>query len=154
MAGPTCSVLLPEPFGRRRQAELLRLLDDAGWTDPDQLFAEVTPVENGSDPYELSELEQLELAFGWRPQAQIVCISMIGTDPHYHHLLAQGALRLAEALCGVIDLGGVLPHTLDNAGRRVSIKYQTWSGGQAAYWVVDAMWLSVWKSHPEFRMVK
>lgn len=153
MAGPTCTVLAPKTLDDTGRADLVGLLREAGWDDTGTLFIEVQPIDGESDTYETTELEQFERGFGWRPQTQITCICMIGRDPRYHRLLARGALQIAEALGGVVDLGGVFPHTLD-VGRCVSIEYDTFNDERSKYWVVDSDWLRCWMNRSDFRMIK
>lgn len=153
MAGPTCSVLLPRNLDEDQVAEIAELVADAGWARHDRvLLASVAGVEEGPDFYELAELQQIESAFGWRPSSQIVCVSMIGSDPKYHRLLAQGALALAQRFNGVINLFGTLSLVLDGAGERAVVTYTGHSGQDAATWVVDPPYLAAWIDHPWFRM--
>lgn len=154
MAGPTCSVLLRERLDPAQVAEIDGLVRDAGWADHAKvLLATVEDIDNGTERYEPAEIDQIEAAFGWRPRSQILCISMIGIDTHYHRLLAQGALVLAQRFEGVVDLGGTLSRVLEDAGQRGVVTYQGHSGREAAYWVVDVPYLAAWIDHPWFRMV-
>lgn len=154
MAGPTCSVLLRSRLDPNSRDQLNTVLNNAGWKDVEPLFVEVSPVDSGSDPYQEPDLRQLEDGFGWRPVEQVACISMVGSDPSFHRLLAQGAVAVARAFGGVIDLGGQLPEPLDGNGTRVSVSYETYLGDRSEYWVVDVIWLESWMSHSAFRMVK
>ncbi len=152
MAGPTCSVLLPSLLDSDDQIQLRNLLERSGWDEA--LFVEVGPIAGGADSYEADDCAQIEAGFGWWPKQQIVCISMIGSDARYHELLARGALALALAFNGIIDLGGVLPYPLHGTGTLIPVQYETWAGEEQRLWVVDAIWLEAWLTHPEFRMVK
>lgn len=134
--------------------QLDQVLNEAGWHDLEPLFVQVSPVDSGNDPYEEVELRQVEAEFGWYPREQVVCISMVGSDPGFHLLLAQGAVAIATAFGGVVDLGGQLSEPLDDAGKRVSVSYETSLGHRSEYWVVDVAWLTSWMKHPRFQMVK
>lgn len=155
MAGPTCSVLLREPLDSSQVAELREIVSAAGWADRQQvLLCSVEAVDEGPELYGSEEQDQIEAAFGWRPQSQIVCVSMIGIDAQYHRLLAQGALALAQRFAGVVDLGGTLSKVLDGVGQRAVVTYRVRDDHTAAYWVVDAPYLAAWIDHPWFRMAE
>jgi hypothetical protein len=165
MAGPTCSMLSPIPYSVDDLIEELvgftniRREKDCHWIGNTQAIGGTYKgdgrpfiwVREPTDPGDLATIaEVLQVT-----PAQEVGLAAMCNQEIDHQILGEMALWIAEKTSGFVDLGGCveLPPT-GWPGRVARIPYDTASGFEAEYMVMDRVAFRAWVSCPTFRMVK
>lgn len=167
MAGPTCTILLPDPLRADHLALVDELIGRVSDTRQGEDFwvVDTRPIGGSfrgdgrsfiisSEPAqdrEESENSQIREGFGWLPVSQVSLAAMCNS-PEDHQILAEIALSITERLGGVIDLNGNLP--IERTLAVVAVTYRTISETTAEYLVVQPEVLRKWRENPAFHMVK
>jgi len=165
MAGPTCSVFSPVPY---RVDDLIEEL--VGLTsimrEKDRFWVGNTQAINGTykgdgrpfilfrEPRDPGDLAMIAEVLQVTPAQEIGLAAMCNAEID-HRILGSMALWIAEKTSGFVDLGGCLelPPT-GLPGRVARIPYDTVSGLDAEYMLMDRVAFRAWVSCPTFQMVK
>jgi hypothetical protein len=165
MAGPTCSVLSPLPCSAPDLIEDLVGLT-ASMREKESFWVENTHAIGGTykgdgrpfvwfqerrEPGDLAKIAGISRV---TPAQEIGLAAMCNQDID-HQILGEMALWIVEKTCGFVDLEGCveLPPT-GLPGWTARIPYETASGREAEYMVMDRVAFRAWVSCPTFRMVK
>lgn len=165
MAGPTCSVLSPLPCSAPDLIEDLVGLTGSK-REKHGFWVENTHAVGGTykgdgrpfiwvqEPREPEDLAKIAEILRVTPAQEIGLAAMRNQDID-HQILGEMALWIVEKTCGFVDLGGCveLPPT-GSPGWIVRIPYETASGREAEYMIMDRVAFRAWVSCPTFRMVK
>lgn len=165
MAGPTCSILTPRPCVPKDLVdELVRTCGKI--VGPNEFSVGDTSAIGGlykgdgrpfiwfTEPRDPDERSAITNAFGFVP-AQDIGLGAMCNQAVDHRILGEMALWLAERIGGCVYLGGSdLPIPLEIPGRMVRIPYDTASGWQSEYLIMDQVAFRAWLACPAFVMVK
>ena len=105
------------------------------------------------EPRVPEELSFITEALGFTPTCDVGLGAMCNQSAD-HQILAELALWLAERTAGFVDLGGTLSVPVGAPGRIVRVPYDTASGWESEYMVMDRVALRAWLACPTFAMVK
>lgn len=166
MAGPTCSVLTSLPCEPKALIEEMVSLCGADMDDSRGVSIGDTRaiggLYTGSDrpfvwfiePRDADELCSIAEVIGSMPTQDIGLAAMCNQEID-HRILGEMALWLAENTNGFVDLGGDdLPIPPEMPGRVARIPYDTASGWQSEYVIMDHVAFRAWLRCPAFAMVK
>jgi hypothetical protein len=164
MAGPSCTVLHSKTIAAKSSVdELIRLIgcyrdaESFGVTDTRAVGGSYEGIERPfilySEQRDSGEIGVIEASLGQELSGEVGLAAMCNGDED-HQILAEIAIWLSERLAGYIDLEGTKKFPENLPGRICLIPYETASGHQAEYAVIDSTALRAWLSCTEFRMVK
>lgn len=165
MAGPTCSVLSSTHCAPKDIVdELVRVCGDIDGQN--SFLVRDTRAIGGlyegdgrpfiwfTEPREPDECSLITIALGFVP-IQNIGLGAMCNQSIDHQILGEMALWLAERIGGFVDLGGsALAIPLEIPGKIARIPYETASGWQSEYLIMDQVALRAWLACPSFAMVK
>ncbi|GEM_PF-4075650 len=103
--------------------------------------------------YEETELQAIESAFGFRPEAEIQVCASSNRDID-HRMLGEIASHMARELDALVNFSGHLGVFGSGAGRLAEISYVIDPTRTGLYQVGDLAFMQAWLSDPTFHMVK
>ena len=173
MAGPTCSVLLRANAGVSTLALAYEVIDSIAIERNDNSFyvrstqvspgngelrpfgVELSSITTEYDEHSADELISIQEKFKFSPNHQIALFAMCNQRED-HMILAQLTVKIAEAVNGIIDFGGLLFNQKGELtiGKVYEINYQTANGKNLQYHVGDIEFLRNWIFDKDFHMIK
>ena len=173
MAGPICSVLVRLNPDISILTLVYEVIDSIATERSDNSFyvssalgspekcelrpfgLEFSSITTEYDGHAAEELKSIQDKFRFNPDFDITLYAMCN-QMEDHIILAQLTLKIAEAVNGIIDFGGLLFEQKGKLtiGTVYEVDYQTTEGEYSQYHVGDIEFLRNWILDKDFHMIK